>query len=451
VPLADGVEVSDPPLLGVTLDGEALPVALRGLARWPSGAWRSVQIQVDVDVDAVSELVVESGQTPAESLTFVPVVDTLVVPDGTSGPRVWVRLAPGYLASTDVFGPLDEANVGDPTGDPWSASCDYSAYDVEAFLAVDDTAGSWLYDRPTALYRGYARVGDLGSLESAYRETAIYAAGMSGSGSDVQIPVPGATGDLKYHYAQGLAMHYLLTGDDRFRERAEDVADRVATLWPSPGYAGGADFWTERHAGFALLAYVWAEIVSDDRSASYAALADDAMAAYAQVQATDPTGGSAPPLTERCFIHSADAHGEPFGTWGCSPWMSAILADGIDAWARERGEDGTATAAPMLVALGRSIANHGLDAGKPTYWMAFGAASEVDDFDEHWGESAYVLALAAYWSAVLDGTAASDLVTTRDALIAGMASNGEVGQLRSFNWQCRSAVMTPRLVASTPE
>jgi hypothetical protein len=247
-------------------------------------------------------------------------------------------------------------------------------------------------------------------------------------------------------------MHYLMTGDDRFRERAEDVADRVATQWPSPGYAGGADFWTERHAGFALLAYVWAEIVSDDRAATYATLADDAVAAYVDMQAADPTGGDAPPITERCFIHAAEAHGEDFGTWGCSPWMSAILAEGIDAWARERGGEGTSTAAPLLVALGRAIAVHGLDSSdKPTYWMAFGAASEVDDYDEHWGEAAYVLALAGYWSGVLDGAASPELLAARDALRAGTATEGEVGQLRSFNWQCRGAVMTPRLVALTAE
>jgi hypothetical protein len=29
------------------------------------------------------------------------------------------------------------------------------------------------------------------------------------------------------------------------------------------------------------------------------------------------------------------------------------------------------------------------------------------------------------------------------ALVEGFASRGEVGQLRSFNWQCRSAPMTP--------
>jgi len=33
-----------------------------------------------------------------------------------------------------------------------------------------------------------------------------------------------------------------------------------------------------------------------------------------------------------------------------------------------------------------------------------------------------------------------------DALVAGMKSKGTAGQIRSFNWQCRSAVMTPALL-----
>ena len=36
--------------------------------------------------------------------------------------------------------------------------------------------------------------------------------------------------------------------------------------------------------------------------------------------------------------------------------------------------------------------------------------------------------------------------TAADQLIAGLKSKGVAGQIRSFNWQCRSAVMTPALL-----
>ena len=104
--------------------------------------------------------------------------------------------------------------------------------------------------------------------------------------------------------------------------------DAAAELWTSPGYAGGADFWTERHAGFGLLAYVWAMIVSDDRARNFEQLADAAVDAYIALQKTYPPGYSDPDA--RCFAHTADAHGEGGGYFGCSPWMSAILGDGLE-------------------------------------------------------------------------------------------------------------------------
>jgi hypothetical protein len=444
LPLPDGAETEDPPQLGVLIGDEAQPLALRGLSRWPSGAWRSVQIQLDVDV-ANTELTVDLAGTPAGSLDLVPVEDTLVSPDATEGPRVWTLIDPAWLSASRVFGPLD---LESDSGDPWADLCDYEAWGLDAFVDAQASADVWLYDRPTALYRGHARQGDLETLRAAYIEAAMYFAGMTGTGAGVQIPVPDKQDDLKYHYTQGLAFHYLMTGDDRVRERVEDVGERLASMWPSPGYAGGDDFWTERHAGFALLGYVWAEIVSDDQSDEFADLADEAAAAYAELLADDPSGGSAPPPGERCFTHSANAHGEGFGTWGCSPWMSALLAEGIDVWARERDGAVDLDAGDMLISLGRSIALHGLDdGGKPTYWMAFDGPSEIDDYDEHWGESAYVLALALWWDHLLNpGSPDPVLATATDELTLGTANFGEIGQLRSFNWQCRAAPMTHALV-----
>jgi hypothetical protein len=93
---------------------------------------------------------------------------------------------------------------------------------------------------------------------------------ITGSGTSARNGLPqGSASDPKYQYAQNLALHYLLTGDDRFRESAEDMALGMTELWASPEYAGGDDSWTERNAGFALLAYSWAAMVSDDMSASF--------------------------------------------------------------------------------------------------------------------------------------------------------------------------------------
>jgi hypothetical protein len=420
--------------------GAELPAARRVLATWPDGSIRALQLQVDVDVGAVAALDVQLGEASAAgTLPLADVATTLAAPDGTSGPRVWAVLPASWLAPSEVAGPVVEAGAvaGTALGG-WVERCDHARWGVDAFLAARSDRGAWLFDRPTALYRGYAADGSADTLESAYREAAIYRAGLTGTGSSTRIGVPGAADDLKYHYTQGMAIHYLLTGDDRFREGAEDVAIRAHDLWADPGYAGGSDFWTERHAGFALLAYEWAAAVSDDRAPTFAAWADEAVSAYLPMQ---DVAANAWEEDARCFAHSAAAHGEGFGYVGCSPWMSAILADGLDAYARRAGGDRAAAARGALVRLGRMIARHGLDAGgKPYYWMGAGVdAAEADDYDEHWGEAAYVVAMAWHWG----GRADAALRAAADALAEGFRARGEVGQLRSYNWQCRSGPLAP--------
>jgi hypothetical protein len=434
VPLVRG-QLSDEDKVRVLAGTTELRAARRALARYADGSIRSVQLQVDTQA---SSLEVRIDETPTtQALDRVPVSTTLDPADGTRGPRVWALLPASWLVASGVTGPtITEAAVEGGPLDAFGTVCDYATNNVDKFLSLNSSRDVWLYDRGTAMYRGYVRRGDLVTLESAYRETAIYRAGITGTGTSTRIGVPTAADDLKYHYTQNMAIHYLLTGDERFRERAEDVATRITSLWSSPGYAGGSDFWTERHAGFALLAYVWTSIVSDDRAAEFASRADAAVDAYLSIQATYPTNYS--DQNARCFAHHASAHGEGYGSWGCSPWMSAILADGLDAYATERTGNRRTAARTAIVKLGRILAREGLDGGgKPFYWMGIGAGGdEVDYYDEHWGEPAYAIAMAWHHG----GRTEDNLRTTALALVASLKQRGRAPHLRSFNWQCRSSV-----------
>jgi hypothetical protein len=440
VPLPMGM-LADPSLVRVLAGANELPAARRALARYGDNTVRSVHLQVNVTLSGALDLQVRIGETPqAGNLTFATVESTLSPVDGTQGPRVWALLPATWLSASGVVGPSrPEAETAGGPLDAWRTVCDYARHNTASFLSQQGTTGSWLFDRGTALYRGYARRGDLVTLESAYREASIYRNGITGTGSSTRIGVPGASGDLKYHYSQGMAIHYLLSGDDRFRERAEDVARRAADLWTSPGYAGGSDFWTERHAGFALLAYVWAMIVSDDRAAEFRSLADTAVTEYKRVQDTYPPGYN--DTQARCFAHLGSAHGEGYSYWGCSPWMSAILADGLDVYATERGGTQATGARSSIVKLGRILAREGRDSsGRPLYWMGVNTSSDdPDEFEEHWGESAYIVAMAWYHA----GRSDAGLRSVADALVAGLKARGVAPHLRSFNWQCRSAVATP--------
>ncbi|MGH1343762.1 MAG: hypothetical protein ACRBN8_19555 [Nannocystales bacterium] len=443
VPLVQG-QLFDADQVTLHNGGEALAVGLRGLSAYPDGSLRSVQIQLDIDVGEGLSLDVSIGDPEGVStVDLVPVADTLVVEDGTEGPRVWALLPADWLSASGVAGPLlPMSEFSEAAMAAWGGVCDYQSHNTESFLPQSDARGPWLYDRGTVMARGYAVTGSLEPLRSAYRESSLYRSTLTGSGADTSIGVPDASEDLKYHYVQNLAIHYLLTGDERFAEGAQNVASRAAALWTSPGYAGGADFWTERHAGFALLAYVWAATVTDDPE-PFLVLADEAVTAYIDVQETYPEGFIE--AEARCFAHHADAHGEGYGYFGCSPWMSAILADGLQAYVTERPGPDADLAREAIVKLGRSIAQSGLDTnGKPYYWMGVGTDSdEVDSYNEHWGEPAYVVAMAAHYAE----DNAADLFATADALTQGMADNGTAPHIRSFNWQCRSAIATPFFMA----
>jgi hypothetical protein len=447
IPLREGLLI-DENRIRILQNGFEITAGRRGLARHPDGSWMSIQIQTLATVSGTTTLNVEVDQAPqTQALGLVNVIDTLATSsNGYQEPRVWVVLPAAWLAASAIAGPsLAQADIPASLS-AWNALCDYDRWDTDAFLAAS-ADGIWLFDRPTSFYRGYVITGSQSPLMSAYREASLYLSHVSGTGSSTRISLPGVSADdLKYHYTQGLALHYLLTGDDRFREAAENIAIRAHDLWADPGYAGGDDFWTERHAGFGLLAYEWAARVSDDRASTFAAWATEAVTAYLEAQEGFPSGQTPASWQNsgavRCFSHTADAHGEDFGTTGCSPWMSGILADGLEAYATRVGGTAADDARRSLVKLGRAIAEHGRDpSGKPYYWMATGSGQpgEVDDFDEHWGESAYIVAMAWHYS----GRSDSALKQAADALVAGLAAHGEVGQLRSFNWQCRSAVLAP--------
>jgi hypothetical protein len=443
VPLSSGA-LGDVDMVKVSAGGTELPTARRVLAKHGDGSVRSVQLQLDVDVTTHKTLTIELGAPGASGPELVAVSSTLAGTGNNVHPKVWVVLPATVLTASGFAGPLiPQADVMGTSLDAWRTLCDYDAWDTDKFLTQSAASRDvWLYDRVTAMYRGYAITGEHSPLRSGYREAEIYRAGMTiTNGVATAIAVPDASTDLKYYYAQNMALHYLLTGDDRYREAAEAVSAKIATMW-NPQYDGSDRFWTERHAGFSLLAHEWALTVTDDQAATISARAETAVTAFLNTQASFPSGYSDP--NARCFAHSATAHGEGYGYNGCSPWMSAIVADGLDQYARRVGGTRAAAVRESLAKLGRIIARDGRDAdGKPFYWMGVGTPSdEVDTYDEHWGEPAYVIALAYYST----GKTEPALKQAADHLIAGLAVDGVVGQTRSFNWQCRSAIMTPALL-----
>jgi hypothetical protein len=178
-------------------------------------------------------------------------------------------------------------------------------------------------------------------------------------------------------------------------------------------------------------------IVSDDVSASFRTLADAAVDAYLSVQATYPPGYT--DMEARCFAHTTDAHGEGTGGYfGCSPWMSAILGDALEQYARESDATRASAVHASLVKLGRIIARRGIQPdGRPYYFMGVNTTENMlEEYDEHYGESVYLMAMAWHYTGKTDAA----LRTAADTLLGRMRSAGTVPHVRSFNWQCRSAI-----------
>ena len=433
-------QLDDPGRLRIADEGSELPAYVRPIAWYDDGSLRSVQVQVEVDVSTTDELEISLGAAASGgALEPVPVEDTLVTADGTEGPRVFALLPPRWLVRSGLVGPVPSAppEQGASPG-AWAGVCDYEDYDSSRFASERGSRGSWLYDRPTALYRLHAITGDLSPLRSAYQEAHQYRTGIVGSEESTRIGVPTAENDLKYHYTQGMAVTYLLSGDERLRERVEDVAVRASSLW-NPVYTPGGSFWTERHAAFALLAYVWAARISVDRRDEFLVLADEAVDAYRDTQAAYPAEYTRDDA--RCLSHGASDAGETYGYEGCSPWLSAILADGLAEYAAERGGERASRAREAIVKLGRFFAEFGADPdGKPYYWLSGdGTRGERDPFHEHWGEMPYIIAMAWHY----DGRRDDWMREVAEAFVDGLALHGEASQIRSFNWQCRSAPLTP--------
>ena len=91
--------------------------------------------------------------------------------------------------------------------------------------------------------------------------------------------------------------------------------------------------------------------------------------------------------------------------------------------------------------LGRIIAKRGIQPdGRPYYFMGVNTTENMpEDYNEHFGESAYLIAMAWFYSGKTDAS----LRTAADTLVGKLGSDGEIPHVRSFNWQCRSAVAGP--------
>ena len=203
-----------------------------------------------------------------------------------------------------------------------------------------------------------------------------------------------------------------------------------------PGYAGGDDFWTERHAGFACSRTCGRCSSPTTQPREFARSPDDGGQRRTSRSRLLPSGYTEPDA--RCFAHTATAHGEDYGYVGCSPWMSAILADALDALRAPARWHAPPRSRASLVRLGRMHrARRPRRGGRPYYWMGAGRRRTIA---RRLRGALGRVRRTSRAGVGPSGRTDAALRTAADALVTGFGSDGEVGHVRSFNWQCRSAV-----------
>ena len=305
--------------------GEEIEAAVRSLEPWrldgKTGSIRSLQIQFQsrFGAEKTQRVKVVFGKRPHRSSShFVPVVDTLIEPDGLKGPRVLALIPARWLCDSWVVGPQV----------PTSDSGAYAEYDrlVEknfpgSLKYIDSKVyDHWLFDRTTCWYKMYVRSGDRKYIEAAYQAAHFVRTHTKAAGPDAGMFIPKGKPDLKYVYPRAMHIHYLLTGDERMLETGKLMAKFILERW-DPVYHGG--FWTPRHEGYGWLGVLhgW-ELTGDrvywDKAKSYA----DALYNHQR----QPTDGRPPDGSYRENWAQYDPSEATF-RGATSAWMMAILLD----------------------------------------------------------------------------------------------------------------------------
>lgn len=277
--------------------------------------------------------------------------------------------------------------------------------------ARSDTDGEpWLYDRSSSMFILYFRSGFLKPLREAVRAAQYYKNHLNAGGF---FTLKGGD-DPKYSYNESLAYDYWLTGDNDALQKITLIVKAfhdVPTRW-SPNL----NFWTERHAGFKLLANVVAYEVTG-------------MAAYKNAVKTESgdflwlqngAGGLLPAnRVDGGLYHKGSQHDYDWdeNAYGGSSWMTALV---VDAMVRAYAFTEDQSIAQFIRRVGtfekaatRMTRDHPYEYGpfeyqelaSPAYaLLADGSIGSSDLFDvEHALDVGSTLAWAAYFAA-LQGT-----------------------------------------------
>ncbi|MGQ9662884.1 MAG: hypothetical protein ACUVWX_11205 [Kiritimatiellia bacterium] len=396
--------------------GREIPLFTHPLVFWwtdgRKGTPRSVLVQFELDFPdgRPRKVSLRWGKARAEQLASqIPVAETLLVqrvePAGENFkrvfafdfhcPRVLAILPSVWLCASLVAWqqtPAAENNIA-----AWYDKLLLAGFEQSVSYIAARSHEPQLFDRVATYAKMYVRFGEERFLLAALRAGDAYLQHLTSDGYfDLK---PGAR-DLKYSSNEGLAILYMLTGDDRFL----DGVRRVARAWSRYStsrdgssevrYNATTPFWTERHHAFGMLAALHGYEIEGRADLLERTHAFFEAALEMQVR---PADGKPP---DGAWAHSAASHGDGNG-WTTSPWMSAFLLDAL--WKYWMLTDDPRAAASLAL-YAKFMSRYGVTADGKTFYMANspGRGQSEGPMVEHNVEGFYILLLGYYFSAAQD-------------------------------------------------
>lgn len=334
--------VADPQTIGARLaNGAPLPVEVTVLERWQTGARtpRSVRLQLAIDFRGERSRAIDVVLDDPS-----PLRDTRSLPPArqvdADGPRVWAVLPATWMCHALLAGPQVPANHADR----YRGYDDFVEREFDGSLRyiASTVVNEWLFDRTTCWYKMYVRTGELKFLEAAHRAAHFVLDHTAQSGPNAGAFTLKPDGDLKYVYPRAMHLHYLLTGDDRMRDAGVAMANlHLRTLDPiydpTVYTPSGADtdpkhrraFWSPRHQAYGLLGVLHGWELTGE--AAYLDKVRACIDAYHAHQSHPPDGFPADGSWRQDWSQY-DASEATYRA-ATSPWMTAILLDGLfHAW-----------------------------------------------------------------------------------------------------------------------
>lgn len=335
---------------------------------------------------------------------------------GVYEPRVYVTLPPSYLAKAGVYPPTLPFSDAQGADQKFINSAQPQFFrtainDVDARVRDEQRVSyltdpeSWLFDRASVFFKTYIRSGDIQHLRAAHRAAAFYMKHLNHEGYFTLKK----GNDLKYSYGEPILADYLLLANETALEKVRSLTQVAAHV--DVNYRRPDQFWTERHAAYALLAALTVfESTGDPHMAARARrILDDVLS----VQSKPPAFIVAPARHDGCFIHTAASHGEgETHQYVCSPWMTSLLLAAMQRYELST-DDPRIPASAMAMAdftlrLGSRIDDswlHGLNTPHrrmriPYYLVSSKGVLEDDPWadKEHALDAAKIVALGYYYA-----------------------------------------------------